>query len=283
VIAAYDITESIMAYASYSRGYRAGTFNGLTYFSPQLVYFVPPEEVNAYEVGFKSRFFDDRVQFNAAGFYYDYSEQQGQIVDANATAFLVTLDAKMKGFELEFVAQPIERLTLRAAMGFIDSEYLNTGPCSLAIIAAGNGFQSGSCIVAGNGNAVNVAGNPVPYAARTSANLGADVDVAEFWRGQLRLHFDANYTGRFHYDAFGDYSNTGGSGVGPIARGDGEIWIANTRLAYEFDDVTVGFWVKNLFDETYYPFQINLESNFALDYAIRNEPRTYGFEVSYEF
>jgi iron complex outermembrane receptor protein len=283
VIAAYDLTESVMAYASYSRGYRAGTFNGLTYFSPQLVYFVPPEEVNAYEVGLKSRFFDDRVQLNVAGFYYDYSEQQGQIVDANATAFLVSLDAKMKGFEIDLVAKPLDRLTLRASTGFIDSNYTDTGACSIAIINAGNGFQSGNCIVAGNGNAINVSGNPVPYAARTSANLGADWDIAEIWRGQLRFHFDANYIGQFHYDAFGDYSNTGGAGVGPIARGDGKVWLANTRLAYDFDGVSVGFWVKNLFEEKYFPFQINLESNFALDYAVRNEPRTYGFEVSYDF
>src|SRR3546814_17675621 len=52
--------EDVMVYASYSRGYRSGTFNGLAYGSANQVYFVKPEQVDAFEGGIKSRFWEDR-------------------------------------------------------------------------------------------------------------------------------------------------------------------------------------------------------------------------------
>src|SRR3546814_13421280 len=72
--------------SSYSRGYRSGTFNGLAYCSANQVYFVKPEQVDAFEGGIKSRFLDNRAQFNISAFYYKYKGQQGQVVDASATA-----------------------------------------------------------------------------------------------------------------------------------------------------------------------------------------------------
>ena len=53
--------------------------------------------MNAYEFGFKSRFLDNRLQINGALFYYDYKGQQGQVVDASATANLISLDGKLQG------------------------------------------------------------------------------------------------------------------------------------------------------------------------------------------
>lgn len=43
--------DGVMVYGSYSRGYRAGTFNGLAYGSANQVYFVNPERVDAFEIG----------------------------------------------------------------------------------------------------------------------------------------------------------------------------------------------------------------------------------------
>src|SRR3546814_4118580 len=95
-----------MVYASYSRGYRSGTFNGLAYGSANQVYFVKPEQIDAFEVGFKSRFWDHRAQLNIAAFYYKYKGQQGQVVDASATANLISLDGTMKGWKVEAIVNP---------------------------------------------------------------------------------------------------------------------------------------------------------------------------------
>src|SRR3546814_7399097 len=101
-----------MVYASYSRGYRSGTFNGLAYGSANQVYFVKPEQIDAFEVGFKSRFWDNRDQLNIAAFYYMHTGQQGQVVDASATANLISLDGKMNGLEVETAEQQTAELQL---------------------------------------------------------------------------------------------------------------------------------------------------------------------------
>lgn len=63
----YQFTDRLMAYASVSRGYLAGgNIIGLAH-----VY--SPETLWSYEAGFKSRFFDDRVQLNIAGYHEDIS------------------------------------------------------------------------------------------------------------------------------------------------------------------------------------------------------------------
>jgi len=61
----YIPTNDIMAYLQYSKGYRTGNvdFQG----RPNH-----PEKLGSWELGFKSRFFDNRLQFNAGIYYYDY-------------------------------------------------------------------------------------------------------------------------------------------------------------------------------------------------------------------
>ena len=65
-----------LVYASYSRGFKSGGFNGGLVFSPIEVEPFVEEILTAYEVGFKSLFFDNRVRLSAAGFFYDYEDLQ---------------------------------------------------------------------------------------------------------------------------------------------------------------------------------------------------------------
>jgi iron complex outermembrane receptor protein len=64
-VISYDLTDENMVYAQFSHGYRVGNIE------PDLV--VGPEEtLDAYEIGSKNRFFDDRLQINLEAYYYDY-------------------------------------------------------------------------------------------------------------------------------------------------------------------------------------------------------------------
>jgi iron complex outermembrane recepter protein len=276
-------TENSKIYASYSRGYRAGTFNGLAYGSANQVYFVPPETVNAYELGFKSRFADNRVQLNGAFFYYDYKGQQGQVVDSTATANLVALDGTLKGLELELQVAATDSLKLSASLGLLDSKYKH-GTCPAANIVA---FppQVGNCLASGTGN-VDVGGNPFPYAAKSSINLGFDWDAVHTSSGKVTLHGDAAYTGRFYYDSFKNYSSTPGLrrlATGQFAQGEGNYWVLNSRLTYSQDHFSISAWVKNLTDKTYYPFGIAIENLFGNGYRVRAQPRMFGIEGTVKF
>ncbi len=55
--ASYDFSDDIMGYLNYRRGYRRGSVNGLAYQGTQQVYYVEPEQINAYEGGLKTRLF----------------------------------------------------------------------------------------------------------------------------------------------------------------------------------------------------------------------------------
>lgn len=67
----YRISGGSMVYASYETGYHAGGFafaTGLETYKP--------ETIQAWTVGSKNRFFDNKVQLNVEGFYWKYKDQQ---------------------------------------------------------------------------------------------------------------------------------------------------------------------------------------------------------------
>ena len=274
-------TDTTLLYGSFSRGYRAGTYNGLAYASANQVYFVPPETVNAYEAGFKTRFLNNRVQFNGAFFYYDYKGQQGQVVDQTATANLVSLDGNLKGVELDLQVAATDTLQIGASFGYLDSEY-DSGACP-ATPVFGFPAQQGNCVLSSGGN-VDVGGNPFPYAADYSATGNIDWNVP-VGSGKLLMHVDANYTGQFYYDAFKDYSRGPLPNVttGQFTEGEGKYVIVNARVAYTFGNYTLAGYVKNATDKLYYPFGIALENLFGNDYRVRAQPRTFGGELSVRF
>ena len=59
------IADNFMPYITFSKGYRTGN---LAYSGGP----VPPELLDAWELGFKSRFFNNKLQFNAGFYLYDY-------------------------------------------------------------------------------------------------------------------------------------------------------------------------------------------------------------------
>ncbi len=61
----YAATDTIMGYAQYSLGVKTGNMD----YQGNVI---PPEKLAAFEVGFKSRFLDNRLQFNLTAYYYDY-------------------------------------------------------------------------------------------------------------------------------------------------------------------------------------------------------------------
>ncbi|WP_244877881.1 TonB-dependent receptor [Acetobacter orientalis] len=74
--AQYQFKPNLMGYVMFSRGFKPGGFSAnITQSATQIKPF-KPEQVLTYEGGFKSMFFDRRLRFNAAGFYYDYRDQQ---------------------------------------------------------------------------------------------------------------------------------------------------------------------------------------------------------------
>ena len=82
----FDLNDDTMVYASYTRGFKPGGSN-LTYGREDVIapIVVLPtfkdETVDAWELGIKTDFADNRVRLNAAAFYYEYKNLQYQATD----------------------------------------------------------------------------------------------------------------------------------------------------------------------------------------------------------
>lgn len=105
--AEYDLTPKVMAYAVAQTGYAPGTYNT----APSTSSFdnsVRPTYLNAYTVGFKSRFEDDTLQINPEFFYYDYRDLIQQQYDANLNFNPVFNAAKstIYGGQIDVLWQP---------------------------------------------------------------------------------------------------------------------------------------------------------------------------------
>ena len=270
IVAQYNLNDDTMVYGSYAAGYRAGTYNALAYQDVSQIYFVDPETVDAYEVGFKSRFLESRMQVNAAAFYYDYAGQQiAQIV--GATSFLRSADGEVSGAELELSYQATDDLLLNASLGLLRTEYDDQ------VLSA---------------DGANIGGNEFPNAPEVSGNFNAQWRAWYSGDAEFVVYGEAQYMGEYWFDPFNDYNQSPCDAPAPgqatllaspeMACQNPAYWLFNARAAYQTDRFTVAAWARNIADEGYYTYGLNLNA-FYQDYLVRGMPRTYGLEVRYNF
>ena len=261
-ILSYELSNTSMVYASYSRGYRSGSFNGQSIVP--VPNFVPAEFVDAVEAGFKARFLDDKLQFNGAVFYNKYKGQQVQEIQ-NGASFLRSLDGRMLGFELELKARPHPRIKLDASLGYLDTRY-DDGQ-----------FLAPGDLAATDPRGIPLGGNAFPFAPKWTANFTPTFTVADFGSSSVSLQGEVNYVSQQYFDPFNDRQ-----AFGPIAQGQKGFTLVNASLRYESDTFSASVWVKNLFDKYYNAYGLNIES-FGFDFFTPGAPRTFGVEATVRF
>ncbi|WP_372809508.1 TonB-dependent receptor [Litorivivens sp.] len=264
----YRFSEEWMAYASYSKGYRAGSFNGGVYYVSRTIdggAYAAPEYIDAYEVGFKADLLDNSMRLNAAAFYYDYTDQQFINV-VGISNFLENAGASsIKGVEAELWARATERLTLQMAVGFLETEFSELSLANTETLDDPD-------------DQVDLSGNELISAPAVNASVSADYDILLTDSGYLSVNANASYQGDQWFSAYNDRN-----GYGEIRQD--AYWLINGRLGWYANDgsYSVSLWGKNLTDEEYHVYALNLQANFGFDEYIAGPPRTYGVEVSYNF
>ncbi len=128
----YRANEQMMFYGTYSEGFRRGGFNrqGAIFFveTGELAFPAAFESdvVENYELGWKLTLLDNRVRWNGAVFFLDWTDQQVGIFDPpiyGITAFTANLaGSEVKGIETDFTALVTDNLTLQGAFTFLDGE-----------------------------------------------------------------------------------------------------------------------------------------------------------------
>ncbi len=126
VIIDWKPDEDMMLYASWSRGFRSGGFNGRATSATSIGPY-DPETVDSFEAGMKADFADGKIRFNPTVFWAEYNNKQEEILRASGTATETIVQnaasARIRGIEIEFQARPIKELLLRASGGYLDAKY----------------------------------------------------------------------------------------------------------------------------------------------------------------
>ncbi|MDM7859849.1 TonB-dependent receptor [Alteromonas sp. ASW11-36] len=121
----YQMSKDVMFYASYSQGFKSGTFN------PRATINEPgvnPEIVDSIEIGMKSDW-SDNLRANIAVFTYDHKDRQYIGIEGNSndpTALLQRLrnaaETAADGIEADFTYVATDNLQFGLSVGYIDFE-----------------------------------------------------------------------------------------------------------------------------------------------------------------
>ena len=127
-VASYQATDDIMAFASYSKGYRAGNFNARSPTRGGAVTPADPETVGSYEVGIKSDLLDNRLRVNLGYFYQKYDDIQRLVQfavpgESPSQQLFNAAAATIQGVEIEIAAVPIKGLRIDGTLGYTDAKY----------------------------------------------------------------------------------------------------------------------------------------------------------------
>lgn len=119
----FDLTPRSLLYASFESGFRSG---GFSFSNTYPTY--KPETIDAWTIGSKSRFFDNRLQVNLEGYYWKYSNQQlpHQGTEANGQPGFFTQNvgkSTNKGFEIDAKFLPFPNTLLSADIQYLDAKY----------------------------------------------------------------------------------------------------------------------------------------------------------------
>lgn len=160
----FDVTQDVMLYATYSKGFKAGGFSATS--SPSIF---GPEEVDAYEVGMKGRFFDRRLTLNLATFLMDYTGLQETTFDANLASTITNVAAaRSQGVEVSLNWRASSLLNVYGDVAYLDATYRNypNGECTKFDIV--NTPPGQTCVQ-------NLSGRPRANAPEWSGAVGFDV------------------------------------------------------------------------------------------------------------
>lgn len=273
--ATYKLDDSTNLYARYANGFRASSMQNASAFAGQSQ--AGPENVNSYEIGFKSELLKRTLRLSGSLFTYTVKDLQLTAVggSTNATRLLNAKKATGNGAELnlEALITPDFMVTFGgslnntkikdAGLGVPPGGSLNTAPFGQPAVYP----TVHDPIV--NGNAM-VDGNPLPNAPKWTANLTARYSIPLASGDEVYVYTDWAYRSKvnfFLYDATeftGKALTEGGLRVGYLW-GNGK---------YE----AAGF-VRNVTNQ--------IRVTGAIDFnnltGFINEPRTYGVQLKAMF
>ena len=253
-----QLMPTALVYVSYATSYKDGAINlGSLQTAP-----VRPEKVETIEGGFKTTFFNRRLQVNGTVFHSDYTDLQLQQV-LNASAVLTNVPSStINGAELEILATPVSGLQLSLNAGFLD-------PTIDSFFNRPNvpGLLPGPLL--------DLSGNRLPNIAPFSVNPRVSYTFEPVSGYEATVGADYSYRGRVFFNEYNNGYNSQRS-VGTLD--------ASASFGPAMRSWKAFFYINNLTNETIVSgatiYAGTLGASRALSYA---PPRNFGAGLSYQF
>jgi iron complex outermembrane receptor protein len=235
-------SDDLLVYASVSRGFKSGGYNGAASSSWTQLAPYKEEQLTAYETGVKTTFADGRMRLNGALFYYDYEDKQiiGNIADdvfGLLTQILNVPKSEITGAEADLEWQATPELYFRLGASWLDSNVKEfTGLDGVGVLQDFKGHdlpQTPTWQLNGMTEYRRSIGNGL------YGRVGADFAYSTDYQSSV------DQSSLFYVD---DYF----------------IWNARMGIGAEDDRWEVLLWGRNMSDTAYYT-----SSNIANDYWFR--------------
>lgn len=251
----YKPADNLMFYASLSRGFKGGGFNGGLVTNPRLYRPFLPEIVISKEIGFKSDFLSRRIILNAAAFTYNYQGLQAATPRPDPDLgtplnFLANLeDASIKGAEVELRIRPTATLDATFGAGWLDTK--NRDP--------GVNFNG----VFGNSPRV------LPNAPEFSFSAAVNYDLKINENNELRFHTDYSWEDE-HYKEIVNNLRVPAQG----------LWNARVSFKNIPSKLNFAFYVKNLLNDANVVDTLTDPVSAGWGTIVYGQPRTFGISIS---
>ena len=258
VVGNWTPQDNLVLFASVTQGYKSASTPVNAASKSEQNAPATQESLLSYELGVKASLFDQRMQANAALFYYDYEDKQ-------LAAFFP--DPIYKALSRLQNIPTAEAYGLDAEVTYLISEELTAvGGLTLLHTEIGD-FDT----VDGFGLPVNRQGDPFLYSPETVASLALLYDRPI----SADLGVRASLSGRWQSES------TAGTPDDPLYDINSYGLLNGSIGIYSLDDHwDLSVWGKNLTDE-YYWQQITSNANVVLRFA--GMPRTYGASLTYRY
>jgi len=268
---AYQFTDTLMGYATYSEGFRAGGANQAVVNEPTVPAGYGPDTVKNYEAGFKSEWFGKRLLINADYYRMDWDniQVQGETPDGLYRFTTNAGFAKVNGVEVEAHVRAMQGLDFGATYGWTFARLTADYPVDPGVTESG------------------YAGDRLAYVPRQQFNLSGDYTYPLWSDYSLRLYTDYQYVGPTQ-NLPSPYLADATTGAPSTTLDPGFVAIGgystvNARISLRSDRWTVGIYGNNLGNKLAVT-NVNWDPPFTPGkYTYTNTPRVIGLSISAKF
>lgn len=255
----YNWTDDVMTYGLWSRGYRAGGFNGRPSTLSAATTPYNPETLDNFEIGLKSQFLDNRVRLNAAVYLMKYKDMQQDLdVPAPGTSTgrenrtINASEAELKGVEIDLTAQITDSLTLAGNVGYLDAKYKNF---------VGDIYSTGT--------PVDATFLRIRRAPKWTWDIRASYE-REVGPGTLMLNGELHHIGAHEITFLNN----------PNLR-NGSQNMLDASISYKINNTMISVFGKNLLDENGWTIGYDVQNVWS--YAAPRAPKAWGVAITQTF